>query len=153
MVITAAKSKLVPKTEPKSQISDKLDSSKTQNIALKRKQTEYVLKDLRIMYNKPMPRVVQSQKDILVKIGSIATELKQLGITRLGLFGSFAYGTPTKKSDVDMLVRFKEITFDSYMHTHSLLESTFGRNVDLVIESDLKPDLQYVKERAIYVKI
>ena len=77
-------------------------------------------------------------------------ELKDLGVTRIGLFGSFAKGKQHTKSDLDFLVTLKEETFDAYMDIKFLLENIFKRKVDLVIENSLKPGLTYVKEETIY---
>ena len=77
-------------------------------------------------------------------------ELKDLGVTRLGLFGSFAKGKQHSKSDLDFLVTLQEETFDAYMDIKFLLEKLFKRKVDLVIEKDLKQQLNYVKEETIY---
>lgn len=77
-------------------------------------------------------------------------KLKDLGVTRIGLFGSFAKGKQHSKSDLDFLVTLKEETFDSYMDIKFLLEKVFKRKVDLVIEKNLKPGLNYIKEETIY---
>lgn len=77
-------------------------------------------------------------------------DLKELGVTRIGLFGSFAKGEQHRKSDLDFLITLKEETFDSYMDIKFLLEKIFKKKVDLVIEKNLKPGLNYVKEETIY---
>ncbi len=81
------------------------------------------------------------------------SELHSLGVRKLGIFGSYARGDETSQSDVDVLVRFSKIQFDSYMSVYYLLQKITGKRIDLVIESDLKPELKYVLREAIYVKI
>ncbi len=66
--------------------------------------------------------------------------LKQLGVKRIGIFGSFARNTSKKNSDVDVLVEFQpgEKTFDNYMDIKELLEGLLKRKVDLVIREAIK---------------
>ena len=70
------------------------------------------------------------------------TTLRRLGVRRLGLFGSAARGEATEASDLDFLVELDRKTFDAYMDVKELLESLFGRRVDLVIEGAVKPQLR-----------
>jgi len=78
--------------------------------------------------------------------------LKGYGVTRLGLFGSHIKGLAHNESDIDFLVDFEEITFDSYMELRIFLEDLFDKNIDLVIAQSLKPQLRpYVLEEVEYV--
>ncbi|MEK6979034.1 MAG: nucleotidyltransferase family protein [Candidatus Micrarchaeota archaeon] len=72
-------------------------------------------------------------------------------VKKMGLFGSFLKGKQNKNSDMDFLVEFEEPTFDNYMDLKFLLERMFHKKVDLVIESSLKPALQYIRKEARYV--
>lgn len=80
-------------------------------------------------------------------------ELKKLGVKKIGLFGSFLKGKQKRKSDVDFLVEFTNITSDNYFDLIELLEKMFKRKIDLVIEKNLVPELNYVKKEAKYVKL
>lgn len=63
----------------------------------------------------------------------------------LGLFGSFARGEATDRSDVDLLVRFsKRKSLLAVLSFEDALAQTFGRQVDLVTEAALSP---YLRER------
>lgn len=79
--------------------------------------------------------------------------LKERGVKKIGLFGSFLKGKQKPKSDIDILVEFKEINADNFFGILFLLKKMFKRNIDLVIESDLKPELKYVKKEAQYVRM
>ena len=79
-------------------------------------------------------------------------EIRKHGVKKIGLFGSFLKRTQHKKSDIDFLVVFNKPTFDNYIELKFLLEKLFRRKVDLVIEENLKPALQYVRRRALYVQ-
>jgi uncharacterized protein len=80
-------------------------------------------------------------------------DLKRFGVKKIGLFGSFAKGEEHKKSDIDILVTFDNITFDNYTDLLFLLEKIFRRKIDLVIERKLHPSLNYVKKEAKYVRL
>ena len=78
---------------------------------------------------------------------------KRFGVKRIGLFGSFARGDATEKSDIDILVEFErgKKTFDNYMELKFYLEELFERDVDLVIASSIKPRLkENILKGAIY---
>lgn len=92
-------------------------------------------------------------KKIIKKIEEIKEEIKAKGVKKLGLFGSYAKGNQKKNSDIDILVKFENLNFNNYMELLFLLEKIFRKKIDLVIEEDLKPELNYVKKEAQYVKI
>ena len=79
-------------------------------------------------------------------------EIRKYKVKKLGLFGSFLKGSQQKKSDIDFLVLLDEPTYDNYIELKFLLEKIFHKKVDLVMEDNLKPALQYVKEEVIYAK-
>ncbi|MGE4398166.1 MAG: nucleotidyltransferase family protein [Campylobacterales bacterium] len=67
-------------------------------------------------------------------------------VARIGLFGSFARGEQTERSDVDLLVDLDESAVDVYDTKNALksfLSASFGRDVDIAREKYLKP---YAKE-------
>lgn len=63
-------------------------------------------------------------------------------VEKMYLFGSALNSNFNKDSDIDFLVRFKEIEltkyFDNYMEFKEKLEQLFKRQVDLVEEQTLK---------------
>jgi len=68
--------------------------------------------------------------------------LNQFRVKSLALFGSVARNQATADSDLDFLVEFEEITFDGYMDLKFFLEDLFNKKVDLVIKTDLKPQIK-----------
>lgn len=94
-----------------------------------------------------------NSKKILEKIEKEKEKLKKKGVKKIGLFGSYAKDKQKKKSDIDFLVEFQKITFDNYFYVLNFLKKLFNKKIDLVIERDLKPELNYVKEEVQYVKI
>ncbi len=83
-----------------------------------------------------------TRDDILATIRENEKGLRALSVRELALFGSFVRGDATDASDIDFLVEFEYKTFDNYLDTKELLEGLFGRKVDLVIKSNIKPRLR-----------
>ena len=91
-------------------------------------------------------------KYIIKKLETNKKQIRRYRVKRIGLFGSFLKHKQRRGSDLDFLVSFKEPTFDNYIELKFLLERMFRKKVDLVVESNLKPALEYVKEEAVYAK-
>jgi len=73
-------------------------------------------------------------------------------VTSLGLFGSHARNEANDNSDIDILVTFKEPTFDHYMDLKFYLEGIFKKPVDIVMEKTIKPRLkQSILQNTLYV--
>lgn len=80
---------------------------------------------------------------------------KKNKISYVAIFGSFARGEQTKKSDVDLVVRFSEpIGLFEFAGIKLDLEKKLSRDVDLVTEGSIKknrlpyitPDLKILYE-------
>ncbi len=69
--------------------------------------------------------------------------IRRLGVTRLGLFGSFARDEVRPDSDLDVLVEFEagQKTYDNLFALGALLEARFGRRVEVVTTDALSPYL------------
>ncbi|MFH1347156.1 MAG: nucleotidyltransferase family protein [Candidatus Margulisiibacteriota bacterium] len=94
-----------------------------------------------------------SKEEILNKIVENKSEVKKLGVKKLGLFGSYAKGQEKQGSDVDILVEFKKKTFDNYIDLKFLLEKLLGTKVDLVIQEAIKPRLKaLIMKEVVYAK-
>ena len=82
---------------------------------------------------------VQNKSEILLLLKANGDKIKSYGVDRLSLFGSFAKGTPTASSDVDLLVNFDPAKkgFDNFMELSFFLEDLLGRKVELVTPQSL----------------
>lgn len=90
----------------------------------------YKLSDLKEPLQKLYPRVKQ-----------------QYGVTKLGIFGSFARNEQREDSDLDILVAFEEVPgLFQYIELENLISDMLGIKVDLVMEDALKPG---IKERVL----
>ena len=97
-----------------------------------------------------------TKKDILRIIQENEEKIKGHGVKQIGIFGSFAKSTQDRKSDVDILVEFREgeKTFDNYMDLKFLLEELLSHEVDLVIRDALKPRITpYVVREVEYARL
>ena len=70
-------------------------------------------------------------------------ELKSLGVKSLAFFGSAARGEAKATSDIDILVEFdKPVGLFTFIRLKQRLSEILGRQVDLVTQEALKPQLR-----------
>ena len=84
---------------------------------------------------------VKTKEQVLNLLWEHQQKLRQFGVSRCGVFGSFARDAAHDQSDVDILVAFEpeQKTFDNFIHLAFFLEDLFGRTVDLVTIESLSP--------------
>lgn len=83
-----------------------------------------------------------SKKHIKDEILTNSLLIRQYGISKIGLFGSFARQEQTSGSDIDILIDFQQDkeTFDNFMAICDLLDSIFkGYKVEVVTMGGLSP--------------
>jgi len=85
-----------------------------------------------------------SRKTILSKLRrNIRVIRRRFAVKGLSVFGSVARNETTRKSDVDVLVEFKDkATFDLFMDLKFYLEELLGANVDLVTDKAIRPEIR-----------
>jgi predicted nucleotidyltransferase len=91
---------------------------------------------------------------ILAELRQLKPELNKLyGVSRLGLFGSFARDEAKAESDIDVVVEMDEPDLFTMVHIKETLEEDFQRPVDVIHYRPLMN--QFLKSRierdAIYV--
>lgn len=88
----------------------------------------------RIWYSDAMkrarPRLTKAH--ILKTLKKNEESLKQYSVKRIGLFGSFARGDQTAKSDIDFIVEFDRPTYDNFYGLCVFLEKLFKRKVEVL---------------------
>lgn len=84
---------------------------------------------------------VNNKEELFSALRRHQSRLKQFGVKRCGVFGSFARGMQSEQSDVDILVEFEtgKKSFDNFMGLAFFLEETIGRRVELVTPEALSP--------------
>lgn len=73
----------------------------------------------------------------------------QFGVARIGLFGSFASGTASDASDVDLIVDFDRPIGLRFVDMVDFLESLLGRKVDVLTPVGLRTMRQTAVAREI----
>ncbi|MBN1508380.1 MAG: nucleotidyltransferase family protein [Sedimentisphaerales bacterium] len=103
-----------------------------------------------------MSRAATTKNEIVETIRRNQSQIRVLGVRRLGLFGSFVRGEQRADSDVDLLVEFQEgeKTFDHFIQLSFLLEDLLGRRVELVTPDALSPHIgPYILREVEYVSL
>ena len=87
---------------------------------------------------------IRTKEYILRLISKNRARIRALGVSRIGLFGSFARGDQQRESDIDLLVDFepRRKTFDHFMELSFFLEEALQRHVELVTPESLSPHLK-----------
>ncbi len=98
-------------------------------------------------------REMIDKERILNILDAHKSRIKEFGVRKIGLFGSFVRNQASEDSDIDLLVEFEkgQKTFDNYMNLKFFLEELFGHKVDLVINESLRTELKpYIMEEIKY---
>ena len=90
-----------------------------------------------------MAHCVSSKSEVFALLREHKSMMIELGVSKIGIFGSFARDEATPDSDVDVLVEFHPYrkTFDNFMELSFFLEDVFQRRVDVVTTTGLSPHL------------
>lgn len=98
-----------------------------------------------------------TKKHIKEEISSNRLLIRQHGISKIGLFGSYSRQEQKKGSDIDILVDFHQDreTFDNFMAVCDLLDKIFkGYKVEVVTASGLSPYIgPHILNEVEYVQI
>ncbi len=97
-----------------------------------------------------------SKERIKDEISSNRLLIRQYGISKIGLFGSYSREEQKRGSDIDILIDFQQNkeTFDNFMAVCDLLDKIFkGYKVEVVTAGGLSPyigphilnDVEYVQ--------
>ena len=77
--------------------------------------------------------------------------VEKYAVKKIGVFGSYARNEQTKHSDIDILVEFKNPTFDNFMNLVFYLEDLYEKEIDLITLKSLSPYIApYVVKEVIW---
>jgi len=96
---------------------------------------------------------MKSKEEVLKTIKKELPYLKEkFKVKSIGIFGSYARGEQTKKSDIDMLVEFDvPVGFFKFIDLENYLSEKLRVKVDLVTPDALKPLIKpQIIEEAVY---
>ena len=90
-----------------------------------------------------MVLTMKTLKEITATLETLKPTLSErFGVETIGVFGSYTRGEQTKKSDIDILVTFREDAhpgFFKFLELEEFLAKKLGAKVDLVSKEALKP--------------
>ncbi|MBM4349215.1 MAG: nucleotidyltransferase family protein [Deltaproteobacteria bacterium] len=86
---------------------------------------------------------MKTKDQILEVLRGLMPELEErYKVKTIGLFGSALRGEQSSKSDIDVLVEFRNpIGFFKFLELEEFLSERLGGKVDLVSKKALKPDI------------
>ena len=92
-------------------------------------------------------------KDILLTLRKHKPELqRKYPVARLGVFGSYARGEATEKSDIDIAVEITGPMGLNFVAMADEIEALFGTKTDVVPSRSIKPEYRpYVEKDIVYV--
>ena len=97
-----------------------------------------------------------TKKEIIYSLQGKREEILQLGVKRLGIFGSVVRNEQNPNSDIDIIVEFfpGKKSFHNFMQLAFLLEDTFQKKIDLVTpESISKYIYPHIQKEIEYVPL
>ncbi len=82
-----------------------------------------------------------NKNSILSTLANNSGKLREYGVTRIGLFGSYVRNEARHNSDIDLLVDIQKEkkTFRNFMQLSYFLEELLHNKVELVTEQSLSP--------------
>jgi len=85
-----------------------------------------------------------NREEILNRVGAHKDEIKQYGVKRLVLVGSYACEEASESSDIDFLVEFEEGRglFDDYIGLKRTLENILNHEIDLIKKKLVRKELK-----------
>ena len=92
-------------------------------------------------------------QSILLKLRKSKPELeKKYPLTNIGVFGSYARGEATEKSDIDIAIEIDGYMGLSFVALADEIETLLGVKTDLIPMRSIKPEfLQQIEKEIIYV--
>lgn len=100
--------------------------------------------------------MIERKKDLFTLLAKHQAELREFGVKRWGVFGSFVHDHHDINSDVDILVEFEKgkKSFDNFMHLAFFLEEQIGRRVELMTPESLSPHIgPYILREVEYASV
>ena len=86
-----------------------------------------------------------SKEEIVQKLTVHQSELKELLVKKIYIFGSHARGQAGEKSDLDLIVEFApeaEIGLFAFARLRRRLSELLGKEVDLVTPEAIRPEMR-----------
>lgn len=104
------------------------------------------------LVNPPPPITVD---EIMDRLKAHVAHLRDLGVVKIGLFGSYVRGEADPASDIDLLIHMNDQPYSllRLAEISQYLEGLLGRPVDVVPADSLRPELRpTIMDEVIYVE-
>jgi hypothetical protein len=90
-----------------------------------------------------MQNELKNKEQIFRILQSNNQQIRDFGVKKIGLFGSFAKNQQTADSDIDFIVEFEKEkkSYKRFINLSFFLEELLGRKVDLLTNKSLSPYL------------
>lgn len=101
-----------------------------------------------------MTAQIDNKESVMELLAQHEEMLKQFGVQKIGIFGSFVRNNQSGQSDIDILVDFvpEAETFRNLMNLYSFLNSLFDRNIEVVTQNSLSQYIgPYILQEVEYV--
>jgi predicted nucleotidyltransferase len=83
------------------------------------------------------------KNEIITKLQLLKPQIqKDYAVKNIALFGSFADGTSTDNSDIDIIIELEHPIGWKFFTLESLLQKTLNRKIDLVTKNAIKKQLK-----------
>ncbi|OGC04024.1 hypothetical protein A2276_05345 [candidate division WOR-1 bacterium RIFOXYA12_FULL_43_27] len=90
-----------------------------------------------------------TKKDIQIIIKKHEDILAAYGVKSISLFGSYVRGEQRENSDIDLLVDFKDKSYENFINLIFSLENILGKEVSVVTPEGISPYIKpYVLKEA-----
>ena len=97
---------------------------------------------------------VKTKQELIKKIQNAQEQIRNYGVKRLGIFGSFVRNQPEENSDIDLLIEFypEQKNFDNFMDLAFFLQNLLGRKIEIVTPQSLSKYIgPYILKEVEYV--
>jgi len=101
-----------------------------------------------------MVRSMRNIEEIKEKLKELKPIFKEkYKVSEIGIFGSYVRGMQKKRSDLDILIEFEEVTdLWTYIELQDFLSKKLKVKVDLVMKSVLKPYIgKVILQEVVYI--
>lgn len=98
--------------------------------------------------------MIQDKEQILRLIRNNEDTIRNYGVSRIGLFGSYVRGDQEENSDIDLIVQFEkgEKSYMKFFKLSEYLESLLKKRVDLLTDVGISPLIKpKIEKEIIYV--
>jgi uncharacterized protein len=96
-----------------------------------------------------------TKENILYILKTHKYELSKLGVSNIGLFGSYLHNNQSVNSDIDLLIDFEpeKENFDNYMAVYDIFENLFkNEKIEIVTKNGLSKHIgPKILEDVVYV--